>query len=482
MVLVLFACTKEVGMEDVQKDTIVNDVEALTDADRALYSLTTMLDDVAPQTRMTSGQTIKAQTLINVSDIIAEEYSDVAGYDNAFYLVTLENENGVASTAFLGATPNLPSVIAIINGVEYTIEDCCEACAEIFGYEYIAADDTITRSSLGTGTPGLIVPPIVPPISTIIGTPSVPWDPGTPSDPDPEVPLPDIPTDPGNFTATSETHYRIITKVDPLMKSHFHQGWPFNEKNEFKDDSKTERYAAGCVVIAIAQIMTYNKLVKGEGIDNWKNKNIEWNHIASAVEKQHQKYQTSYLNISKNEMGENKYSDEEIEALAAFIDLIADEVVTEYADDGTSSTISRAKSFFSDIGFVNVDKQSYDLDKIRIMIMDKELPVYIRGMCSDSNCSSGHAWVVDGWYQREKVEITTLYRNGNPVSATTTVLGIEKYLHYNWGWSTGQDGYYADGVFDTMNVFLSTSVGVRNNPMDHNYDNSVKILTYDSAL
>ena len=93
-------------MQEVQKDTIVNDVEALTDADRALYSLTTMLDDVAPQTRMTSGQTIKAQTLINVSDIIAEEYSDVAGYDNAFYLVTLENENGVASTAFLGATPN----------------------------------------------------------------------------------------------------------------------------------------------------------------------------------------------------------------------------------------------------------------------------------------------------------------------------------------------------------------------------------------
>ena len=476
LILVLFACTKEVGMEEVPKDTIVNDVEALTDADRALYSLTTMLDDVAPQTRMTSGQTIKAQTLINVSDIIAEEYSDVAGYDNAFYLVTLENENGVASTAFLGATPNLPSVIAIINGVEYTIENCCEACAEIFGYEYIAADDTITRSSLGTGTPGLIVPPIVPPISTIIGTPSVPWDPGTPSDPDPEVPLPDIPTDPGDSSITTHTNveWRVTYQVDPLMKSHFHQHWPFNDDYDYMNGTSGNKYYAGCTIVALAQILAYNKIERNFGPNIIGKAIIDWNNIELAINRQELLYNQGILEIK--ETTPNTYTKAEVNALSVLCKAIADIIKPTYTSNGTYVYTNDAVNFLKDCGYNKVKKEDYNSDVIFDMVVTQQLPVNIDG--ADPNSGTGHSWVIDGWYERELLEITTIKENGVIVGAVSEVINTEKYAHYNWGWSTGQDGYYEVGVFDTLDVFRETSVA-HDEPMVRDYCANINLVTYN---
>lgn len=473
LVLVLFACTKEVGMEDVQKDTIVNDVEALTDADRALYSLTTMLDDVAPQTRMTSGQTIKAQTLINVSDIIAEEYSDVAGYDNAFYLVTLENENGVASTAFLGATPNLPSVIAIINGVEYTIEDCCEACAEIFGYEYIAADDTITRSSPGTGTPGLIVPPIVPPITTIIGTPTVPWNPGTPSDPDtPEDPTPTTPPIlDEDITTTIEYGWANTYQVMPLMKSHFHQDWPFNDKYAYMNDGSGKKYYAGCVIIAVAQILAYNKLEKDFGPTRIGNTNIDWENIRSAIDVQDSCYMAKRLDISSTS---GIYTQAEVDALSSLCKSIADIIQPTYSTNGTYATLNKAKELLRICGYYNLERINYDINTIHEMIVTNGLPMYITG---DDGQYSGHAWTIDGWYQRDCIKIITKTIGTYVYSQETCVINTEKYVHYNWGWKLGLDGYYAEGVFDTANAFIRTSPN-KSTSMSIDYCEGVHLINY----
>lgn len=79
--------------------------------------------------------------------------------------------------------------------------------------------------------------------------------------------------------------------------------------------------------------------------------------------------------------------------------------------------------------------------------------------------SDGHAWVVDGYKAWEAdfytyvVDLSTDYYSENYVK---TVLQ-NSYLHINWGWGGKNNGYFAEGCFDT-----------KKGNFDHDFNNSAK--------
>ena len=94
--------------ESEQREVSVISVSA------AERGLNLVLGDLYADTRSGAIPTIIQTELISVSDFIEEEYRDnVPGYDNKFYLATIDEGGGVYGTAIMGATPNLPSILLL---------------------------------------------------------------------------------------------------------------------------------------------------------------------------------------------------------------------------------------------------------------------------------------------------------------------------------------------------------------------------------
>lgn len=185
----------------------------------------------------------------------------------------------------------------------------------------------------------------------------------------------------------------------PYLTTKWTQNGPF-------DDMTPNNYPAGCVVIAVAQIMAYNnKPASSEFITSSRPWSLlkevyPYNDInnAGSVDAQNAvAYMSKVLGNSKN-------------------------CAVDYAADGSGSNANKAKRTFENYGYKNVTKrlgcESGDIKRIDSQIASGR-PVYMGGQRK----GGGHAWVIDGL-------------NGN-------------YYHINWGWQGDCDGYYAKGVFNT---------------------------------
>ena len=88
----------------------------------------------------------------------------------------------------------------------------------------------------------------------------------------------------------------------------------------------------------------------------------------------------------------------------------------------------------------------------------------------------GHAWVVDG-YSTSIVE-DYLYRidmekNENKYWVTKTVYK-NSLLHINWGWAGKNNGYFAEGCFNTANAIQYDSQK-GDSHSDYKYNNKIHI-------
>lgn len=168
-------------------------------------------------------------------------------------------------------------------------------------------------------------------------------------------------------------------------------------------------YSAGCVVIAVAQILLSTK--------NFTHTTSSGYICSSQTMKTVCHYSAPLdagTESAKNQAGQFVYALGNSSLLCN----------VSYGANGTSGTAAGAKRTLEAFLYNNVKKrtgfgstnQSRATEQIR-----KGLPVYLDGCKSLS--LSGHAWVLDGEW-------------GN-------------YYHVNWGWGGSMDGYYAKGVFNT---------------------------------
>lgn len=248
----------------------------------------------------------------------------------------------------------------------------------------------------------------------------------------------------GGSNGNSSITYEWITEeaIPEMMSTKWGQGEPFNDLCPMKGLFKKKRAPAGCVPVAVGQIMayheypqrvTYNDVLCDYAIM----KNVPQNSADSAV--------------AKN-------------VLAHFIRFIGDCCNVDYHKEYAFATPVAAKKCMTTFGYSNVVRTiGYDGNLI-LESLKKGNPVFIAAV---SGLCNGHAWVIDG------------YMKQNYVSSSGTIHNSRTLLHCNMGWKGLCNGYYASGIFDVRDGATIPDPGC-GGTHNRKYDWWYRILTYDS--
>lgn len=214
--------------------------------------------------------------------------------------------------------------------------------------------------------------------------------------------------------------------IGPLLSTEWHQNPPYNYYCPVINDSIA---VAGCVPIAISQIMAYHKyppVVNGYSID--------WS-VVGDLSMEHAYHQA-----------------------ARVIREVGREANSNYGTISTSTAKAKARPTFRAFGYDAGYLESYDEDKVVTSIIDS-LPVYTRG--TDVVKGVGHAWVIDGYLKNKNVNY--YYNMQPPYSLYKTITEYQHYVHCNWGWGSYYNCYCLEDSF-----FFRE----RNTPQEtHDYDN-----------
>lgn len=204
----------------------------------------------------------------------------------------------------------------------------------------------------------------------------------------------------------SRKHYEIA----PLLRTKWQQTLGYNQYTPYN-------YPAGCVAVAMGQIMKYHEYPVS----------YAWNEMMNEVA-------TPTTARLLAEIGEN-------------VDMV-------YTSSGSGSTIEKAvSSLKNDYGYSTSTIISHDPSKIENELNEMR-PVYMRG---EYPPEGGHAWVCDGYFLRftgmeyavYMVESTYTDQEPNEVgyvygSRYQSQTSRTAFFHMNWGWGGKNDGYFLD--------------------------------------
>lgn len=200
--------------------------------------------------------------------------------------------------------------------------------------------------------------------------------------------------------------------VGPLMSTSWNQYNTFN-------DLCPNQWPAGCVAIAMAQIMKYHQ---------WPTR-YNWNSMPDDIGV----YETQRL----------------IADIGSAVDM-------NYQPVASSSTIDKAKNAFQNTFGYDAAKENYSINKAITEITVHRLPIYMRGQ-SDP-LTSGHAWVCDGfWHRGYNTEFfVEFYMPGGYMAVDgwydnpRTVSGpYSEYFYMNWGWGGSCNGWFYENNVST---------------------------------
>ncbi len=269
-------------------------------------------------------------------------------------------------------------------------------------------------------------------ISYLINTASFDWN--TP------VTRPDTSVLAGTFPGPWVTE----TRINPLVQVKFHQNAPFNSQcyNEYG-----EICPAGCVAIAIIQIMSANKYPTTIG-----NRTYNWNSIIEDY-----KLSPAVQNL-----------------LAQWIRTIGDQCNMFYSQDGSGSSIEDARECFMQYPrYRNLNIVHSPSYEDMYPNLANNTPLYCRGM--QQNSTSGHAWVIDGCiYQKQSVK--TITASGVVLSE---YFNTRSYVHCNWGWGGSCDGYYLTNVFNLSNGAEIQDGNTSSGESNVDFSHDIAIITYN---
>lgn len=212
------------------------------------------------------------------------------------------------------------------------------------------------------------------------------------------------PNNPNNCKEESEI-------VGPLLKTTWHQGCGFNDLLEVKDCTPCGRIYAGCVPIAIAQVMKYHAFPASY---NWANMPNAYGTASTAT----------LLKDIHTAIGGNISSD----------------------CDGTSvSKDYDISGVFTSFNYTSAIKANYNSETVKQQLRLKR-PVILSAGTTENFLffkvrGDGHMWVCDGFWRSKYCIFDD---NGNYQSS-----GESLYLSMNWGWQNGyENGWYAYNSFN----------------------------------
>ncbi len=221
-------------------------------------------------------------------------------------------------------------------------------------------------------------------------------------------------------TLTSFGPWSNGTPVGPLLESKgWHQDSPFN-------DNCPKGADAGCVPIALTQILAYNEKPAITSI--CPNVTSTWDDLKSWRDG------SSDARINRD--------------MALVIHAVGQGVNAWYniwfSNGGTFAFPAAAKKYMKRNGYPNVKKRTgYQRDVIYNMVVGKRKPVFIAAMASFPNA---HAWVIDG-HMTQSRPFSTYNGNNQLIHSGTDTRSL---VHCNFGWrDSGDNGYYVSELFDT---------------------------------
>lgn len=266
--------------------------------------------------------------------------------------------------------------------------------------------------------------------------------------------LPEMPIVPINpYTYWTETV--IISQQAPLLKTKWHQHYPYNNNCPLK--SSGVKCAAGCTPIALAQVIYYNQTP-----NTINNISFDWELIG------------------EYEYGVYDQSNSATLEIANYIRTIGNAINTSYDDNGSFASLESACNLLNNSGYKNVSFTRYAYYTVRDLVHMNNLPVPISGYNNDR--SVGHTWVFDGGnnyrvenWVREEVDYKEYIEYID--SSTTYTL-----LHCNYGYGGEHDGYYSSSIFDLTQMLdndcVDTSIGDIRCEGGGNYSYHLEMLTY----
>jgi len=249
----------------------------------------------------------------------------------------------------------------------------------------------------------------------------------------------------------------IINLISPLVPVEWGQGTPFNNNLGGQCYSRIDdKYPAGCVAVAVAQIMArwgYPYSINGYSF-NWTDLN---KYTALSRRKAYPGAGDSSV-LSAPDNVKNQ--------LANLFQQIGKGVSMNYGCGGSSSNIDNAVNFLSKQGFKTGGIIDYNSSAI-ITSLNNKRPLIARG-CSkkidhkflgitvSTSYDSCHVWVIDGYLKRRRF-------------FGTRSSDVE-HIHNNWGWSGMYDGYFAIGVFNSDLAHLDSNTGTKSSePKNYQY-------------
>ena len=207
--------------------------------------------------------------------------------------------------------------------------------------------------------------------------------------------------------------------VEPLLKSTWDQGKPYNILCPGGNGSSTRLYPTGCVATALSQIMYYHKYPEvgiGEHQYSFQPESGVGRIISANFGETHYDWTNMLDDYSKG------YTDEQANAVATLMLHCGVAVEMGYTASGSGAYGQEAclgiKKFFGYNKNARLYTRDYYTAELWMEMIFKELnlkrPIYYDGV---SEGGGGHAFIIDGYDK-------------------------DGFVHVNWGWGGNSNGFF----------------------------------------
>jgi hypothetical protein len=289
------------------------------------------------------------------------------------------------------------------------------------------------------------------------------------------------------------------TQVEPMIPVEWNQGgmvwkdkdtgekfyvdWPFNRAVELyyssihssnpdyiadlHAQSNPQYIPAGCVAIAVAQLMAYWQWPTSyHGLSGG---NIDWDALC-----EWSGYYSDYSDGYREWSGTMLSAPADVQILCASLILhIGLDVKMEYDVGGSGADSADAIDLLEDLGYTVSSKQNYNYNAA-LASVNAGRPVLMDGYSHRTEngifginlwytYQNSHTWLIDGYLKQQQAVTVTytwhpILNNPTPITrtrvlpeaftTTETYNYSREFFHNNFGWNGTDNGYYVPGIFD----------------------------------
>lgn len=264
--------------------------------------------------------------------------------------------------------------------------------------------------------------------------------------------------------------YNDLREKEPLLTTKWGQTGIYNQY--------CHGSPAGCAVTVAAQIMAYHRFPSSITTTYPSNVpygggqtiNLNWDAILNHVENDQSSHSSCY---------DYHYQ------ISALFREIGERAGCNYQAGSGGTSMSAIRSALLSFGYEGCSMSSSPSLSSIYYSLDNNKPIYMRGDYS-SSAPSGHAWVVDGYYDHKYGVETYTYGGVNLIPPspnpqvpagyvlTESTVVHTQLLHINWGWNGDCNGWFNWG-----NLHTTDGVEYDNDSQetDYNYNIDLEIMT-----